>query len=79
MTPEEAQRLLNELERAAEREACWSCQCLQGFITQLELDAAEDSKPFLETYEVRRERLHGCLGCHPCPPAELYTQYLEKR
>jgi len=79
LTPEEAQRLLNELERAAEREACWSCRCLQRFITQLELDAAEDSKPFLETYEVRRERLHGCLGCHPCPPADLYTQYLEKR
>jgi hypothetical protein len=77
--PAEAQRLLSRLEQAAEREACWSCECLQEFITQLELDAAKDTKPFLEVYEVRRERLHGCLGCRPCPPAELYTQYLNAR
>ncbi|MBN2130317.1 MAG: hypothetical protein JW741_12515 [Sedimentisphaerales bacterium] len=79
LTPDEAQRLLNKLERAASMEACWSCECLQGFITQLELDAAEDSKPFLETYEVRHERLHGCLGCRPCAPADLYAEYLKMR
>ena len=79
LTPDEAKRLLDKLERAAELEACWSCECLQGFITQLELDAAEDIKSFLETYEVRHERLHGCLGCRPCPPGDLFTEYLQRQ
>jgi hypothetical protein len=79
LTPDEAKRLLDKLERVAEMEACWSCECLQGFITQLELDAADDFKPFLETYEVRHERLHGCLGCRPCAPADLYAEYLKMR
>ena len=75
LTVGEARTLLQQLELAAEKEACWSCECLQGFITQLELDAAGDAKSLLEIYEVRPEKLHGYLGCEPCPPAQLFTEY----
>jgi hypothetical protein len=73
LTAEQVRTLLDQLERAATREACWSCQCLQGFITELELDAAADARGLLEAYEVRPERRHGSLGCRPCPPAELFA------
>ena len=79
LTPEKAKTVLEKLEQAAELEACWSCECLQGVITQLELDAAENMRPFLEIYEVRREKLHGCLGCRPCPPADLFSEYCRQR
>lgn len=73
---DEVKVLLERLEQVATREACWSCECLQGFITQLELDATEDVRSLLQTYEVREEHLHGGLGCQPCPPADVFSQYL---
>ncbi|UCD50266.1 MAG: hypothetical protein JSW27_22400 [Phycisphaerales bacterium] len=79
LTASQVRKLLGHLELAATREACWSCECLQGIITQLELDAAADAKLLLETYEVRPERLHGCLGCDPCPPAEAFVDYRKTR
>ncbi len=75
LTTGEARTWLQQLEQAAEKEACWSCECLQGFITELELDAAGDAKSLLEMYEVRPEKLHGYLGCEPCPPAQLFAEY----
>jgi len=79
LTAGQVRKLLSQLELAATQEACWSCECLQGYITQLELDAVEDARSLLETYEVRPERLHGCLGCEPCPSAEVFTAHLRMR
>jgi len=79
LTAGQVRKVLGQLELAAAREACWSCECLQGFITQLELDAGDEAKLLLETYEVRPERLHGCLGCEPCPPAEVFAAHLKTR
>lgn len=73
LTAEQVRMLLDQLERAATREACWSCEYLQGFITELESDATADSRGLLEAYEVRPERRHGSLGCRPCPPADLFA------
>ncbi len=79
LTGGQVRGLLEQLERAATREACWSCECLQGYITQLKQDAAEEARSLVEAYEVRPERLHGCLGCEPCPPAEVFTTHLKMR
>ena len=71
----EVEALITRLEGAAGQGAGWSCERLQDFITQLEQDAAADAKGLLEVYEVRREKLHGCLGCDPCPPRALFADY----
>jgi len=73
LTAKQVRMLLDQLEQAATREACWSCECLQGFITELESYVAADSRGLLEAYEVRPERRHGSLGCRPCAPAELFA------
>ncbi len=73
LTAGEIRKLLARLELAATREACWSCECLQELVSDLKLDAVEEAKSLLELYEVRPERMHGCLGCQPCPPAELFA------
>lgn len=75
LTAGEVGTLLDRLEQTAGREACWSCKRLQDFVAQLEADAAEDAKSLLETYEVRREKLHGGLGCEPCEPAAMFAEY----
>jgi hypothetical protein len=57
------------------KEECRSCDCLQGYLTQLELDYPE-ATDLIEPLKVPREKLHGCLGCDPCPPAEAFGDYL---
>lgn len=79
LTAGQVRKLLGQLELAATREACWSCEGLQAIIRQLELDSAAEARFLLETYEVRPERLHGCLGCEPCPPAEVFAAHLKMR
>lgn len=79
LATEQVKAVLERLEQAADREACWSCERLQKFVKQLELDAAEEARYLLEVYEVRPERLHGGLGCEPCPPADVLVQYVRSR
>ena len=79
LTTGQVRKLLGQLELAATREACWSCEGLQAIIRQVELDSTMEAKSLLETYEVRPERLHGCLGCEPCPPAEVFAAHLKSR
>ena len=61
------------------REECRSCDCLQGFLTQLEMDTADDVTDLTDPLKVDISEMHGCLGCEPCPPAELFSEYLRKQ
>lgn len=74
----DAARRLDKARQAVPKDACWSCDCFQGFLTQLELDAAEDVTDLTDPLKVPREQMHGCLGCDPCPPGEAYSQYLRR-
>lgn len=79
LTREEVEELLERLKRETPRWECWSCECLQGFIAQLEVDADEEAKPLPRAYKVPRKEMHECLGCKPCPPAEIFAEYLMSR
>ena len=76
VSKEEADGLLTQLKETVPRRECWSCECLQGFIAQLELDAAEPAKPLLEQYKAEPSQVCDCLRCEPCAPAELFAEYL---
>ncbi len=60
-------------------EPCNTCDCLQGYFTQLEMDADEDVSDLTEPYKVPRRFLHGCLGCDPCGPGAAYADYLKRQ
>ncbi len=79
MTKEDVAALLKRLEQEEPRRRCWSCECLQGFIAQLELDAADDAKPLLARHKTTPKNIHACLGCEPCPPADLFAEYLMRK
>lgn len=79
LTRAEVEAFLAQLRKEMPRPECWSCECVQGFLAQLEFDAAEETKPLLAEYRTTAQQTHGCLGCEPCPPADAYAEYLLQR
>ena len=39
LSTKEVEAMLTALRKVVGREECWSCDCLQGFLVQLEMDA----------------------------------------
>ncbi|MFQ6076444.1 MAG: hypothetical protein ACE5Z5_09980 [Candidatus Bathyarchaeia archaeon] len=74
------ERRIGEAVEYAQNRKCRDCECLQGFILRLRLDAkSEDVKKKLEELLSPRESVHSCLGCTPCPPAEAFSEYMRER
>ena len=78
ITKNEIKIHLEDLKQSAIKSECSTCECYQGFIAQLEVDTSENIGDFVALFSVPDEKLHKCLGCKPCPPADLYTNYLMK-
>lgn len=71
-------KALREQARASfPRDACLTCECFLGYLVQLGIDAGEDVQSLLEEIGITREHTHSCMGCEPCPPADLFAEYLE--
>ena len=78
LSREEVSAVIRRLRESVAHEPCWTCDCLQGLLMQLELDASEDVTDLTADLKVPRDRMHGCLGCDPCPPGEVYADVLRK-
>ncbi len=72
----EVAAVVKRLREAVRHKQCWTCDCLQGLLTQLEIDAEEDVSDIVDPLKVQSERMHGCMGCEPCPPGGVYADYL---
>jgi hypothetical protein len=59
--------------------ACLTCECFLGFVTRLRVDSAETSRDLIGEYQVERNSIHSCLGCDPCPPGDMYAEYVRKK
>jgi len=68
--------LVERVRSVVTRRECWSCACLQGFLAQMELDAARGAKRRARQHKIPPKEIHACLGCEPCPPATLFAAYL---
>ncbi len=79
LSEEEVADLLVQLQQASSRAECRSCECLQGFIAQLVLDADEAGKLLLAESRVDASQVRSGLGCEPCAPAEIFAAYLMRR
>ena len=75
LTREQVARTLDRLTKSVVKDACWTCDCFQGLVTQLELDAAEDVSALTGPLKAAHEDMHACLGCDPCPPGAVYADY----
>ena len=79
LTRAEVRELVAETAASFAHNECRCCDCFQGFLTQLELDAFEDVSDILLPYRVEKSDMHGCLGCEPCPSGAAFSEYLKSR
>ena len=76
MTTGDVEALLDRLKKETPRRECRSCECLQGFLAQMERDAPEEARHLPAQRKVSPKKMHACLGCEPCPPAQIFAEYL---
>lgn len=76
---EQVQEIIKQSQYSFRHEECATCECYLGFLAQLELDGDQEIREYLAALKPSRENIHSCLGCDPCPPGILYTDYLGKK
>ena len=79
LTRQEVQDFLTIAADSFPHGACLTCECFLGYVTRLRVDADESSRGLIEEYRVERRSMHSCLGCDPCPPGDLYADYVRKK
>ena len=79
LTRQEIQTFLTEAENSFPHGACLTCECFLGYVIRLQVDSDETSRDLTGEYQVERKGMHGCLGCDPCPPGNLYAEYIREK
>ena len=74
----EVEKIVERAKNKASKPQCLTCDCFQGFLVQLETDCSEDVGYIVNPLKVPKEKMHGCLGCVPCPAGELFSEYIRK-
>jgi len=70
---DEAKNLVETIKTSMIRHECRDCECLQGVLVQIEINAEKDVTDWAGQLKVPPARMHSCLGCDPCPFAEIFT------
>ena len=80
LTRDELQTLLTQAEETFPhaRDICSTCECFLGYLAKLRIDSDPADKDLFLPFKVKREDMHHCLGCDPCPPGDLYAEYIKK-
>ena len=76
---DEIQAMLQGVEDSFPHDFCNTCECFLGYIAQLRIDSDSADKDLFTPYKVDRKDMHHCLGCDPCPPGNLYSEYMQKK
>jgi hypothetical protein len=79
LTSAQIDSLLKEAEESFPHGACLTCECFLGYVAQLRVDAETGCRDLFDPYKVERGSIHGCLGCDPCPPGDLYAAHQRKK
>jgi len=58
---------------------CLTCECFLGFVTRLRMDSGKSGYDLISKYQIEKNHMHSCLGCDPCPPGNMYADYVRKK
>ena len=75
----EVRRLLERARASFPHDACLTCECFLGYLVQLGIDAGEPLSSLFDEMGIEYKHTHNCMGCDPCPPADLFADYLRER
>ncbi|MFQ5952154.1 MAG: hypothetical protein ACE5JK_01955 [Candidatus Omnitrophota bacterium] len=75
----DVRKYIKEIKKYYKIQKCRECECLQGFLVQLEIDGVDEKTMKKIKKMILTEGIHKCLGCDPCPPAEIFTKYLMEK
>ena len=78
LSRKEVEKIVGQMKDSVTRPECLICDCFQGLLVQLEMDCTEDVEDIVAPLKAPKERMHGCLGCVPCPAGELFSEYIRK-
>lgn len=79
LTVDKVQALIGNALVSFPHEECATCECFLGYLTQLQIDAGEVVGGLVSEYQLSQDKVHGCLGCDPCPPGDHFAQYVRER
>ena len=79
LTREEVQAFLAGAADSFPHDACLTCECFLGYATQLRVDADAGGRELVAKYQTDLKSTHSCLGCDPCPPGDLYAEYMRDK
>ena len=74
---DEATRWVDRLSRSAARTECGSCECFQALLTKVQMDCP-DAAMIARPLTIGAKNMHHCLCCEPCPPADVFADYLRR-
>ncbi|MGE5378941.1 MAG: hypothetical protein ACM3XO_28120 [Bacteroidota bacterium] len=73
------QDLIQQGEDAIAHGTCYTCECFLGYLAQLRIDSEPADQDLFVPFKVDRSEMHRCIGCDPCPPADVYAEYIKKK
>jgi hypothetical protein len=79
LTSAQAESIIKESAESFPHDACLTCECFLGLVSQLSIDTEPAGRTVLEAYKVPRKEMHACLGCDPCPPGDRYAGYMRQK
>jgi hypothetical protein len=79
LSRDETQTFLQLAQDSFPHDLCNTCECFHAYLVQLRIDSEPASKDLFLPFKVDRAEMHKCLGCEPCPPGDLYAEYMKKK
>jgi hypothetical protein len=67
-----ARVMLNNVVDSLLYEGCLTCECFQGFLTQVQIKSDDKASVLINDLMIEATQIHACLGCDPCPPGDAF-------
>ena len=75
----ELHAMLQTAQESFPHDLCNTCECFLAHLAQLRIDSDSADRELFLPFNVERKDMHKCLGCGPCPPGDLYAEYMLKK